>query len=120
MIELIPNLPDNAIGFSAKGDVTSEDYETILIPAVEAKLKEYGKIRLLYHLGPEFKSYKAGAMWDDTKVGLQHLTSWERIALVTDVEWIRAMAKVFGFMMHCHFKIYHNDQLAEAEAWIRE
>ena len=49
MIEQIEDLPDNALGFSAKGVVTKADYETIIIPAVEAKLSKYGKVRLLYH-----------------------------------------------------------------------
>ena len=39
MLEPITGLPDNALGFTAVGDVTAEDYETILIPAVEEKLK---------------------------------------------------------------------------------
>ena len=39
MIELIPDLPENVLGFSAKGEVTVEDYETVLIPAVEARIK---------------------------------------------------------------------------------
>ena len=35
MLEPISGLPDNALGFTTKGKVTSEDYETVLIPAVE-------------------------------------------------------------------------------------
>ena len=37
MVEPIPNLPDNVLGFKAIGRVTSEDYETVLIPAVDAQ-----------------------------------------------------------------------------------
>ena len=35
MIEKIPHLPDNVLGFTAKGTVTVNDYESIIIPAVE-------------------------------------------------------------------------------------
>ncbi len=38
------------------------------------------KIRLLYHVTSDFEKYEIGAMWDDAKVGLQHLTSWQRVA----------------------------------------
>ena len=45
MIELIPNLPDNVLGFCTKGEVTVEEYETVVIPAVEAQIK---KLPLLF------------------------------------------------------------------------
>jgi SpoIIAA-like len=37
-----------------------------------------------------------GAMWEDFKVGMEHFTRWERIAVVTDVEWIKNTIKIFG------------------------
>ena len=36
MIERIPNLPDNVLGFTATGIVTASDYESVIVPAVEA------------------------------------------------------------------------------------
>ena len=119
MIEIIPNLPNNVLAISAKGRVTAEDYESVLIPAVEAKIKEHGKIRLLYHLGDEFTGFEAGAMWDDAKVGLKHLTAWEKVAVVTDVDWVRSLTKLFGFVMHGRVKVFENNQLSEAEDWIK-
>jgi hypothetical protein len=40
MIVEIPGLPDNVLGFAAKGTVTANDYETVLLPAVEAWIGE--------------------------------------------------------------------------------
>ena len=31
MIERIPGLPENVLGFAAKGTVTADDYESVLI-----------------------------------------------------------------------------------------
>ena len=120
MIKLIPGLPDNVLGFEAFGIVTAEDYETVLIPAVEAKLKEQKKIRLLYHILPDFNKYEMGAIWDDTKIGLEHLTAWERIAIVTDVDWIRSSVKIFGFALPGKIKIFDNNELASAIDWLSE
>ncbi len=36
MVEKIPDLPDNVLGFTAKGTVTAKDYESVIIPEVEA------------------------------------------------------------------------------------
>ena len=50
MLEPMPDLPGNVAGFTARGKVTGEDYEKVLIPIIEEKLKDHSKIRLLYHL----------------------------------------------------------------------
>ncbi len=120
MIKKIEGLPNNVLGFEANGMVTSEDYEKILIPAVEAYLAEFSKVRLLYCLGSDFSGYKLGAMWDDTKIGLKHLTSWERIAVVTDVEWIRSVIHVFGFAISGHVRVFSKDELSIAKGWLSE
>ncbi|NJN37024.1 MAG: hypothetical protein HC794_08155 [Nitrospiraceae bacterium] len=32
---------------------------------------------------PEFAGYSGGAMWEDLKMGMDHLHKWKRVALVT-------------------------------------
>ena len=118
MIKLIPGLPDNVLGFEASGSVTAEDYESVLIPAVEKKLTEQKKIRLLYYLGSDFSDFEFGAMWDDAKIGLQHLTAWERIAVVTDIDWIRGAVKIFGFAMPGKVCVFENNDLEKAKEWL--
>ena len=48
MIEKIPGLPEHVLGFSAKGAVTAKDYETVVIPAVQAQFarRSKGQIRV--------------------------------------------------------------------------
>jgi hypothetical protein len=118
MIEIMSDLPDNVVDLSAIGKVTRYDYESILIPEIEKKLKQHAKISLLYHLGNGFTGFEAEAMWDDAKVGLHYLTAWHRIAVVSDVDWIRRFVKIFGFTMPGHVKIFSNNRLAEARAWV--
>jgi len=120
MIELLTDYPDNILAFSATGEVTADDYKNILIPAIEKSIKQYGKITALYYLGPEFTGYTAGAMLNDTKVGLAHLTAWQKIAVVSDVSWIRHGVQLFGFMMPCPVKVFDNDQLTQAKDWIQQ
>jgi SpoIIAA-like len=120
MVETIPNLPDNVLGFIAKGTVTANDYEKIMIPAVEALFSRQGKARFLYHLGKDFSGFEAAAMWDDARLGLKHLTGWERMAIVSDVEWIRAAIRVFGLAIPGHVRVFHDRELAEAIRWVSE
>jgi hypothetical protein len=118
MIEKMPNLPDNVLGFTASGTITAADYKSVMIPAVEAMFSRLGKVRFLYHLGKEFAGFDAGAVWADAKLGLKHFTDWERMALVTDVEWIRTAFKVFGFVMPGEIRVFKNRELVEAIRWI--
>lgn len=120
MVEPIPDLPENVLGFAAKGTVTADDYESIIVPAVEEMFARLGKVRFLYHLGEAFDGLEAGAMWDDTKLGLKHITGWEKMALVTDVSWLRGALKIFGLAIPGHVRVFRNDELAEAKQWICE
>jgi hypothetical protein len=120
VIEKIENLPDNMLGFSAKGAVTAEDYESVIIPAVEALFSRQSKVRLLYHLGPDFSGVEAAAMWDDAKIGLKHISGWERVAVVSDVEWVRAGVNVFGLVIPGHIRVFHNSEYSEAKRWLTE
>jgi hypothetical protein len=118
MIELKQNVPGNVIAFKFIGQVTGDDYENVLIPAMEAALGKHNKVRALAQLGPDFTGFEAAAMWDDAKVGLKHYTSWEKIALVTDIEWVIQAVKIFGFLVPGEVKRFSNDQLAEALNWV--
>ncbi|AAM05401.1 TPA: STAS/SEC14 domain-containing protein [Methanosarcina acetivorans] len=120
MIEIMPGLPENVVAAVANGKITGEDYEKVLIPAIEDKIRTQGKIRMLYQLGPNFTGFTYNAMWDDAKVGIWHLTAFEKIAVVSDVDWIIDAVKVFKFAIPCPVKTFRNKEFAEAKAWISE
>ncbi len=118
MMTLVPNLPDNTIGLAGSGQVTASDYEEVLIPAVEAALRKHKKLRLIYELGSDFTGFTPGAMWDDLKVGMAHLSAWERVAVVTDVSWVANATNLFKFVMPCIVKVFPLKDRAAAEKWI--
>jgi SpoIIAA-like len=118
MIENIEAFPDNVIALVAKGQVTKKDYQEVVIPRVESALKKHTRVRLYYELGSQFSGIDPGAMWEDLKVGVEHLTRWERVALVTDLDWIRHMVNAFRFIMPGQLRVFPTAQAAEARAWI--
>ena len=69
VIELIEGLPDGVVGLEAVGEVTSDDYSSVAIPAVEDALSRHKKISLMHVLGERFTGYTAGGEWDDAKLG---------------------------------------------------
>lgn len=118
MLELLSGFPANVVAVSASGCVTSEDYDEVLIPALKAAFEGRDRIRVYYELGRQFEGMRPGAMVEDFKVGVEHLTGWERIAVVTDVSWIRTAMVAFGFLLPGAVKVFHSNEGAEARAWI--
>lgn len=118
MLQTLSGLPDGVVGIEAVGEVEADDYERVLVPAVEAALAEHRTVRLLCVLGDRFDGYSTGAMWADTKLGFEHLRRWERMAVVTDKEWIGHAVKAFGWLMPGEVRVFPTAERAEAEAWI--
>jgi SpoIIAA-like len=118
MIELVKGLPDNVLAVNCRGQIHTEDYECTLIPALEQKLAHHDKLRLFYRAGQDFKGIDPGAILEDSKVGLAHLSRWEKMAVVTDIEWIRLAIRAFAFLMPCPVKFFSVVQEDEARRWI--
>jgi hypothetical protein len=118
MLERIPDLPNTVLGFKASGELTSDDYRDVLVPAVEGALRSQEKLRLLYVLGDEVTGFSAGAAWQDTKVGMAHITKWEKVAVVTDKEWLRHSVNIFGYLIPGEIKGFTAAEEEDARSWI--
>jgi hypothetical protein len=92
-----------------------------LIPALNEVFAS-GAVRCLCQLGPDFEGYEAGAVWGDLKAGAKfgvgHLSAWKRVALVTDVDWVRHLAALFGWMTPGEMKLFKLDELDQGKAWV--
>lgn len=119
MMELLTDFPPQVVAVRVHGTVTRQDYENVLIPAAEASLKT-GKVRIYYELAEDLDGFSLGAAWDDMVTGLEHLTRWERIAMVTDIEWIRKWTGGLRFLMPCPVKVFGLAEAEAARAWISE
>ena len=56
MIEII-SAPDNIVAFRAIGEVTKEDYQNTLIPAIEKLVKKIHEINFLLVLDTDIKNF---------------------------------------------------------------
>ena len=98
MIKIIQNMPAGTIGLEAVGKVTDDDYRDVLMPAISAAL-ERNDVRLLYVLSEDFRSYSPGAVWADTKLWAQHHKAWQKIAIVSDADWLENSVEAFGWLI---------------------
>ncbi|WEN13730.1 STAS/SEC14 domain-containing protein [Rhodanobacter sp. AS-Z3] len=120
MISQIEGLPAGTLGFRAHGQVTADDYESIIVPDVEAAFALNRKLRLLYVTAEDFTGFDPGAMWNDAKLGARHFSGWDRVALVTDVPWLRVTAATFSFAIPAQVRLFHAAEIEQATAWITE
>lgn len=118
--EILDGYPDNVIAFRAVGEITRENYEETLIPLAEEKIKAHKRIKLLYWIGEGFEKFSAGAMWDDARFGLTHLGDFSKIAVVSDVEWLRQSVKFFAPLIPAPVQVFHNAEIEDAKRWISE
>ena len=113
MMEPLPDLPDDVIGFRAVGKIEAADYRDVLIPAVE-RAAAAGSIRLVF-VFEKFDGFSGGAAWQDMRLGFDHLKAWKRTALVTDIDWMTHLTKMFGWMTPGEVELF---PLAEQQAAI--
>jgi hypothetical protein len=119
MISMLDGFPEAVLAVLCEGQVTRQDYEAVLIPRVEEVLARRSKVRLYYEIAPSFSGMDPGAVWEDTKLGFEHLSRWERIAVVTDVPWMRLAIGAFRFLMPGRIRIFETGRAQEARSWIQ-
>jgi hypothetical protein len=122
MIEAIEALPDGVIGFRFSGHVTKHDYAQVLAPPLKERIARKDKIRLLLVIAGDFDRFEAGALWEDMKFGLgsglEHLSAWERMALVSDANWVHHAISLFGWMVPGEVRVFPLSAQTDATAWV--
>ena len=119
MLSLIPDLPPGVVGVEAHGEVSADDYEQVLVPAVEAAhaAAPGGKVRILYVFEGK-PDLSTGAAWQDARLGLRHVRDWERIAVVSDADWLRRAIHGLAWMIPGDVRVFGTTELDAARSWV--
>ena len=118
--EILEGYADDVLAIAAHGRITRADYETVLMPAFEEKLRAEGKVKMLVVFGKDFTGYSPGAAWDDAKFGFLHLGDFAGLAVVSDVEWLRLGVKALAPLISCPVALFHLEEMEAAREWINE
>lgn len=120
MIEILPDMPVNMVGFRATGAVTEEDFKSVVMPEVEKIVQQVGKLNYLLVLDTSPQNFTLGAWWHDALLGLKNLTKWNRAAIVTDSDAIQKFTSVFSVLMPGEFRGFDKLDIDKAVAWVSE
>lgn len=117
MITQLKDIPNTMVGFRASGEVTKEDFDKILLPAVAELIQRTDELNYMLVLDTPLKNFTLGAWIKDALLGLNNLTQWNRCAIVSDSENINSFTNTFGKVMPGEFKGYKPEQIDLAIAW---
>jgi SpoIIAA-like len=118
MIQILAGFPDDVLAISGVGQVSADDFRSVVIPALNDKRARYDRVSLYYELGPEFRGMSMRAAWEDTKIDITNWRAWRRIALVSDASWIMHFMRQIVERFHHRVRFFRTDQAEAARAWI--
>jgi hypothetical protein len=116
-VELTEAIDGNVIEIQISGTLTKEAYQEF-VPATEAAIKKYGKIRILFIMH-DFHGWDAGALWEDIKFDVKHFSHIERLAIVGETRWEHGMALFCRPFTTAAIKYFDSKDLDPARLWIR-
>jgi hypothetical protein len=123
VVERLADLPPGVLGFRASGKLTRDDYRELMEP-IYAALERGDKLNIYFEVAEDFDGLDLGALREDLKaagsVALKHRSSWQKLALVTDKDWIRRAAAVFGPLAPGELRVFDPGEREDAKGWVAE
>jgi hypothetical protein len=113
-------MPAGTIGFEAVGEVDDDDWEDAVEPVLRREIADGRKVRLLYVLGPESRDVDGDAVKADTGFRARHATSFERVAVVSDEDWMRPSVRALSVFLPGKARAFPVHELDAAKTWLRE
>jgi hypothetical protein len=120
MLKKIRDMPAGTLGFEAVGEVDDDDVEKVLTPALNQWVAQRGKIRLLYVLGTRLREVDGDAVSENAKFVVRHLTAFERVAVVSDDDWLRPAIRALSLLLPGEVKAFPVRQLTGAKHWLAD
>lgn len=118
MLKQMADMPGGTIGFEAIGKVEDDDFEDVVEPMLRNEIALGRKVRLLYLLGPALREYEGDAVLEDMKFAARHPTAYERVAVVSDEDWLRPALRLLSMLVPGQLRGFPVAQLQAAKSWV--
>jgi SpoIIAA-like len=118
MLKQMADMPPGTIGFEAIEEVDDDDFEKTVEPALRRIIAEGRKVRLLYLLGARFREYDGDALEEEIKFAIHHPSAYERVAVVSDEEWLRPALRLLSMLVPGQLRGFRVAELAAAKSWV--
>ena len=118
MLRRMSDMPAGTIGFEAAGKVDDDDFEDVVEPVLRREIAAGRRICLLYLLGVGLKEYEGDALAEEMKFAARHPTAYERVAVVSDEDWLRPALRVLSVLVPGQLRAFPVARLAAAQEWL--
>ena len=118
MLRRMLDMPAGTLGYEAVGEVEDDDWEETVEPVLRQEIADGRKLRLLYLLGSGAREVEGDAVKADTGFRARHASSFERVAVVSDEDWMRPALRALSFLMPGKAKGFRVAELDDAKAWL--
>jgi hypothetical protein len=118
MLTRIRDMPTGTVGFEATGKVEDDDFEDAVEPVLRGEIAAGRSIRLLYLLGPALREYEGETLAEEVKFAARHPTSYERVAVVSDEDWLRPALRVLSALVPGQLRAFPVAELPAAKEWL--
>lgn len=117
MIDVLPGLPSNVIGFKATGEVTKDDYEKVVFPGIRKHTDASRELNFVFFVDTPLKNFSPGAWIRDIWLQVKKLAAWHKVAIISDVETVRRFTDTISHLLPGEYKGFLSAQLDEAVRW---
>lgn len=117
MLQRMHGMPEGTYGFEAVGDVDDDDWEKSVEPTLRDEIARGGKVRLLYLIGPR-ADVDGDVVGAEAGFRARHVTDYERLAVVSDEDWIRPALRALSVLLPGHARGFRVHDLERAKAWV--
>ena len=118
MLKQMPDMPAGTLGFEAIGKFDDDDFEDTVEPVLRREIAAGRAIRMLYLLGPELLEYEGDALADEVKFAARHASSYERVAVVSDQDWLKPALRVLSALVPGQLRAFPLVELPQAKEWV--
>ena len=118
MLRQMTDMPVGTIGFEGIGDVEDDDWEDTVEPVLRQEIAEGRKVRLLYLMGPESRDVEGDAVKADLGFRARRAKSFDRVAVVSDEDWVGPALGALSFLMPGKAKGFPVHELVDAKSWL--
>ena len=119
MMEMLESSTDKILVIQASGEITDDDYQSVLIPEMQ-KLKDInGEIRTVIYFDDSFTGFTMGAMVDDAVFGMKNLTSFTKVSVVGLHSWLEGFVSLAQKVAPNVVKKFEFEEMDEALKWAK-
>jgi hypothetical protein len=113
-------MPPGTLGFEAVGRLDDDDWEDTVEPMLRQEIAAGRKLRLLYLLGLDSGDVEGDAIAEGSEFRARHATAYERVAVVSDEDWLRPALRVLSVLVPGRTRAFPTRELEAAKAWVAD